>query len=61
MRFYFIKARYVENLGMWWMQLIDTRGHRPFGFGIPTSKRYKSLKVGARNFTRYRNELERRG
>lgn len=67
MREYFIKCRYVENLGMWWFQLNDSRGTRPAATPATDStparvysKRYRSLKVGARNFTKYRNELERR-
>ncbi len=64
---YFIKARYVENIDCWWFQLIDEQGTRP-GPTTATettparvySKRYNSLKVGGRNFTQYRAELERR-
>lgn len=67
-KLYSIKLRYVPNLGCFWFQLIDDRGCRPAGrpatVSTPArdySKRYKSVTVGARNFTRYREELEGRG
>ena len=67
MKRYFIKVRWVVNLGVWWFQLIDSRGTRPgpkpATESTPArvySKRYRSLKVGSKNFTRYREELERR-
>ena len=65
-KLYSIKVRWVENLGCWWFQLIDSKGTRPgpkpATLTIPArvySKRYKSLKIGAKHFTKYREELER--
>ncbi len=68
LKLYSIKCRYVDNLGAWWFQLIDEVGcrpaNRPATETTPArsySIRYKSVTVGARNFTRYREELEKRG
>lgn len=65
---YAIKLRFVENLNCFWFQLIDGQGSRPANRPATKStpargysKRYKSVMVGARNFTQYRNELEGRG
>lgn len=61
LKLYFIKLRYVKNLGdTFWFQLIDAQGSRPANRGGKVfSKRYKSVTVGARNFTKLREGLER--
>ncbi len=62
LKLYSIKLRYVKNLRLYWFQLIDHQGCRPANRGARCySKRYKSVTVGARNFTRFREELETRG
>lgn len=60
LKLYSIKLRYVENVGAFWFQLIDDQGGRPADRGGRCfSKRYKNVVVGARNFTKLREGLER--
>ncbi len=60
LKLYSIKLRYVENLGAYWFQLIDEVNCRPANRGGKSfSKRYKNVTVGARNFTKLREGLER--